>query len=90
VVATGGQFESFFMSFKYLSSRNKWDTSGIFLWTEFGFLHLVTRISTCNIVYHEDCHDWSCVSFTFVSELENLFEFGAYDIEYELDTGVLG
>ena len=63
---------------------------GYFLWTEFGFLHLVTRISTCNIVYHEDCHDWSCVSFTFVSELQNLFEFGAYDIEYELDTGVLG
>ena len=24
-------------------------------------------------------------SFTFVSELKNLFEFGAYDIEYELN-----
>ena len=46
------------------------------------FLHLVTRICICNIVCHEDRHDWSCVSFTFVSERKN-FELGAYDIVHE-------
>ena len=46
------------------------------------FLHLVTRICIYNIVCHEDRHDWSCVSFTFVSERKN-FEFGVYDIVHE-------
>ena len=35
------------------------------LWTEFGCIHLVTRICICNIVRHEDCHDWSYVEFYF-------------------------
>ena len=35
------------------------------------FLHLVTRICIFNIVCHEDRHDWSCVSFTFVPERKN-------------------
>ena len=48
------------------------------------FIHLVTRICAYNIICHEDRHDWSYVSFTFVSERKS-FEFGTYDIEYELN-----
>ena len=46
------------------------------------FLHLVTSTCDHNSICHEDRHDWSYVSFTFVSERKN-FEFGAYDIVHE-------
>jgi len=72
-----------------IQRTGNWKTSLILerlwsLWIKFGFVHLVTRIYLCNIACHEDRHDWSYVSFTFVSERKS-FEFGAYDIVHELN-----
>ena len=46
------------------------------------FLHLFASICDYNGICHEDRHDGSYVSFTFISERRNS-EFGSYDIVHE-------